>query len=253
LVHMFMMTTFGVAAFMVMPPIEALIVFGIPTFLFFFALPLFQSDASIVMVNRINVIIFNLFVWLLSYNQFGLKHKNFFSEMELHKTFKRLDKMARTDLMTALYNHTTILDILRNEMERANRYGTDLVVLLVDIDDFKRVNDYLGHVVGDEVIKSVADILQKAARSTDDIGRYGGEEFLVVMPNTDVDGAFQYFQRVRQSLQLYTLPNGDTISISAGIAYYQGEDIISLLKMVDERLYRAKQKGKDRCIADEVA
>jgi diguanylate cyclase (GGDEF)-like protein len=248
LIHMFMMMTLGVAAFVYMHPLERLALFAIPTLFFFFGFPMYQSDVDIVNVGRVNVIFFTTFMLFLSSNLYFLKYRDFLSKAELVEKNIILDKLSKMDLMTNLYNHKFILDILSENMEQSKRYGCDLSIILIDIDNFKQLNDDFGHIFGDEVINMLADILRINARATDKIGRYGGEEFLVVMPNTSLDGARNYYNRIRTSFQEKTLPNDIFVTISAGVAFYESQDITNFLKDADTNLYKAKHQGKDRCI-----
>ena len=167
---------FGIAAFVCMNPIERFVILAIPTLVFFFGLPFYQSDVGIVNVGRINVLIFTLFILLLAYNLYYLKFREFLSKKELVEKNVLLEKLSKTDLMTDLYNHKIILEILIKNMEESKRYGNDLSIILIDIDDFKRLNDDFGHVLGDEAIIMLADILRIHSRITDEIGRYGGDK-----------------------------------------------------------------------------
>jgi diguanylate cyclase (GGDEF)-like protein len=248
LIHMYMMMALGIAAFVCMSPLERLVILAIPTLFFFFGLPYFQSDVGIVNVGRINVLIFTFFILLLAYNLYFLKYKEFLSKKELVEKNVLLEKLSKTDLMTNLYNHKTILEILNKNMEESKRYGNDLSIILIDIDDFKRVNDNFGHALGDETIIMLADVLRMHTRITDEIGRYGGEEFLVIMPDTNLEGARNYYLRIQESLRRKALSNDVLITISAGTAFYQSQDITNFLVDADKNLYKAKNLGKDRCI-----
>jgi len=248
LIHMYMMMALGIASFVCMSPVERLVMLAIPTLFFFFGLPYFQSDVGIVNVGRINVLIFTFFILLLADNLYFMKYREFLSKKELVEKNVLLEKLSKTDLMTDLYNHKTILEILNKNMEESKRYGHDLSIILIDIDDFKRLNDSFGHVLGDEAIIMLADILRVHSRITDEIGRYGGEEFLVIMPNTNLEGAKNYYFRIQESLRRNALSNDALITISAGTTFYQSQDITNFLVDADKNLYKAKNLGKDRCI-----
>lgn len=248
LIHMFMMVTLGVGVIIQMHPVERLVIFAIPTLVFFFGYPMYQSNADIVNVGRINVIIFTVIALFLSNNLYYLKLRDFLWKLELVEKNIMLNKLSKMDLMTNLYNHETILDILSKNMEQAKRCGYDLSIMLIDIDNFKLVNDDFGHICGDEVIKMIADILRKNLRATDKIGRYGGDEFLVVMPDTSLDMARNCYNRIRGSLQGMTFPNDILVTISVGIAFYEFQDITDFVRDADTNLYKAKYHGKDQCI-----
>ena len=248
LIHMFMMVTLAVGVIIQMRPLERFVLLAIPTLVFFFGFPMYQSDAGIVNVGRVNVIVFTAITLFLSNNLYYLKYRDFLSKLELVEKNVMLDKLSKMDLMTNLYNHKTILDILSENMEQSKRYGCDLSIILIDIDNFKQVNDKFGHIRGDEVIKMLADILRRNLRATDKIGRYGGDEFLVVMPNTRLDMARNCYNRIRVSLQEKCFPNNIFVTISVGIASYELQDITNFIRDVDANLYKAKYQGKDRCI-----
>ena len=121
---------------------------------------------------------------------------------------------------------------------------------MMDIDNFKRVNDQYGHLVGDDVICKVAVILQESARKGDQIGRYGGEEFIILLPGADEEGALGVMERIRQGLSQDSFPEGITITVSAGISIWGGEDIDTLIAVTDKKMYKAKEAGKNAVFLD---
>ncbi len=156
-----------------------------------------------------------------------------------------------TDNLTGLLNHTRIKDQLTHEVARASRKNGALTFAMIDIDHFKSVNDTHGHHVGDRVIKSVARVLQQRLRKSDYIGRYGGEEFAVVLPDADIDFAYQVLNEIRESFMAIRQhsPKGEfTVSFSAGIASYPNcNDATQLALEADKALYKAKERGRN-CI-----
>ncbi|WKY47688.1 diguanylate cyclase [Eubacteriaceae bacterium ES3] len=162
---------------------------------------------------------------------------------------RRLKRLSMTDQMTGLFNHGAIFEILNTEITASKRYGEPLTILLFDIDDFKRINDQYGHAEGDKVIKNIAESLKQAVRESDFVGRYGGEEFLVITPRNTAESATGIYWRFVESInKLYN--EGDFIvTASCGIAEYNGQDIDDFIKLVDKRLYEAKAKGKNCFVA----
>ncbi|MCJ1883729.1 PleD family two-component system response regulator [Pseudomonas sp. LA21] len=158
-------------------------------------------------------------------------------------------RMVR-DSLTGLYNHTHTLQLLDDARFRARREGRPLTFAMLDIDHFKRVNDTFGHPMGDRVIKSLALFLKQRLRKTDHIGRYGGEEFAVVLPDTDADTARKVLEDIRQRFAEihYPAQPGDlSCTFSCGIAELGEEmDSKTLAKQADEALYRAKHAGRNR-------
>ncbi len=156
-----------------------------------------------------------------------------------------------TDNLTGLLNHTRIKDQLNHEVARSSRKNGALTFAMIDIDHFKSVNDTYGHHVGDRVIKSVARVLQQRLRKSDYIGRYGGEEFAVVLPDADIDFAYQVLNEIRESflaIKQHSSKGEFTVSFSAGIASYPNcKDATQLALEADKALYKAKERGRN-CI-----
>jgi diguanylate cyclase (GGDEF)-like protein len=164
---------------------------------------------------------------------------------------KRLEELATTDGLTGLLNKRALIEMARQKLRSAQRFGKPLSVLVCDLDHFKKVNDNYGHDVGDRVIVGFAEALRRAKRETDTVGRFGGEEFVIVCEQTDPDGAELLARRVRQELAATTFVTKDgtlTVTCSVGVATYPraGRDWEELFKATDEALYASKRAGRDR-------
>jgi diguanylate cyclase (GGDEF)-like protein len=160
-----------------------------------------------------------------------------------------VERQALVDGLTGLANRRAASDALHGETARAERLETPLSVVLADLDEFKEVNDVHGHAVGDEVLRIVAEVLRETLRESDVAGRWGGEEFLLLLPGADEEGAAQLAERVRAALAARGIPNvpGLRVTASFGVAEYAGEtNPEQLLEAADGALYRAKRGGKDR-------
>jgi diguanylate cyclase (GGDEF)-like protein len=171
----------------------------------------------------------------------------------LHETVER---QAVTDELTGLSNRRRFQETMATEVERSKRFGQDVGLVLLDIDDFKRVNDTYGHQQGDVVLREVARILRESCREIDEPARYGGEELAVVLPGTDLEGAFNLAERVREGIEGLHLPvtgNGGSLSITAsfGVAALPAcaEDMRGLVAAADEALYEAKRGGKNKTVS----
>ncbi len=157
--------------------------------------------------------------------------------------------LATVDGLTGLMNRRTFEDALQREVSRATRTGADLSLLLVDVDHFKKVNDTHGHPVGDEVLRHVGRVLATAGRDFDLPGRYGGEEFVVILPGCGPDEAVAVGDRLRAAIAATGAPVPVTASIGAAALHRNAADAESLIKAADAALYEAKQTGRNRTVA----
>ncbi len=153
--------------------------------------------------------------------------------------------LARTDTLTGLPNRRQLEEAIGAEVARAQRHGNRLSVALVDVDNFKDVNDQRGHPVGDEVLRAIASLARQAARESDMVGRYGGDEFLFILPETGADGATELIRRFAEVVAGQQFE--PKVSISGGVAeFIPGEDYQSLIAYADTALYEAKRLGRNR-------
>jgi diguanylate cyclase (GGDEF)-like protein len=166
----------------------------------------------------------------------------------------RLFESATYESLTGLLRREAILDLLQREVDRARRYGRPLSIGFADLDHFKEVNDRFGHLAGDNLLKQVAEELRQGLRSTDGLGRYGGEEFLLVFPETTMAGAAEVAEKLRRRIEGLRIPVGDTtveVRISIGLALLDdlpddAQNTQELIHAADKALYQAKEKGRNR-------
>ena len=159
-----------------------------------------------------------------------------------------------TDELTGLFNHRRFQEVMSVEVERARRYGHEMGLIMLDIDDFKQVNDTYGHLQGDLVLREVARVLRLSSREIDEPARYGGEEMAVALPQTDLEGAFQFAERVRKAVEAleFPVPSGAgvlKVTASFGVASLAAADHAdkdALVAAADAALYQAKRSGKNR-------
>jgi diguanylate cyclase (GGDEF)-like protein len=172
--------------------------------------------------------------------------------LELKEAYKRIEELAELDELTGLLNRRSIMQALDEEMVRARRSNAPLTVALIDLDWFKRINDQYGHPTGDEALRTFAITMFANIRSIDKFGRYGGEEFLLVLPESSSDTAKRTLDRLRAiiaDLDWSAISPGMMVTISAGIATLRAEDAPdSLLARADSALYKAKDLGRNRVI-----
>lgn len=166
--------------------------------------------------------------------------------------FRRLRSMMLRDSLTGLLNHTTTKEQLSIELSRMRRNNMSLAFALVDLDHFKLVNDTYGHPIGDQVIKTMSNMLKQRLRTTDLIGRYGGEEFAVALPDVNPSNAVVVMDKVRQAFSQIRQVHGGgefTVTMSCGIAMFPDyDDVPALTEAADQALYEAKHKGRNRVV-----
>ena len=161
----------------------------------------------------------------------------------------RLERDANTDMLTGLPNRRFLQTQLEGEFERAVRYGRTFSVALLDLDHFKRVNDTFGHAVGDKTLQEVARLLTAQVRNLDTTGRWGGEEFLLLLPELPLGTAYEVAERFRQLVAAHPFAHGHPLTVSLGVAEYRaGEGLEELLNRADAALYDAKTQGRNRVL-----
>jgi len=164
---------------------------------------------------------------------------------------EKLEILATFDSLTGLYNRRAILGKLCELINLANRYKEDFSLSMLDIDHFKRVNDRYGHLTGDEVLEKIAALTSRNIRDTDIVGRYGGEELIIILPKTNLSSAWVVAERLRTIIEKTEMKdsagNVFAITVSQGLAGWErDEDATSLISRADEALYKAKEKGRNR-------
>jgi diguanylate cyclase (GGDEF)-like protein len=201
--------------------------------------------------NTLVVLVFSIFtlVSLITLVYF------FFRQMKtrLNRFHEELRVMATTDTLTGIYNRGRLLERFRDEFERSKRHGNELACILFDLDHFKRINDSHGHQAGDEVLVAFAKLVAGHVRPYDIFGRYGGEEFLLVLPQTDSQAAQRFAERIRVLVETdltphlsFALDTPVTVSLGVTNANVADETIDTILKRADDALYRAKEHGRNK-------
>jgi diguanylate cyclase (GGDEF)-like protein len=167
----------------------------------------------------------------------------------------KLISLAIKDGLTGLYNQSYIKARLQEEIFRSERYKYPLSIMMIDFDDFKALNDRYGHVVGDRVLKTMGELLQDMLRASDICGRYGGEEFLILLPQTACLDAAAVAERLRKELALYPFRTGSddrtchlTVSVGVYATPFYSQNIEEVINLTDAALYRAKKEGKNKVV-----
>jgi diguanylate cyclase (GGDEF)-like protein len=168
-------------------------------------------------------------------------------QRQLEENLATIGQLSRTDALTGLHNRRSMMEKLDEEFARVSRYNQELALAIIDVDHFKPYNDEYGHPSGDEVLKTVARVIEEESRDADFVARYGGEEFAVVFSNTGTDGAHILAERIRRAIDETTWPKrGITVSIGITRAGPATADPDALIEAADRALYEAKQAGRNR-------
>lgn len=209
----------------------------------FTAAELTQFRLSAILLTLILVIgAFYFYQQVLYRNQLKLEANSII----LLTALAEVNQLATLDGLTRLWNRSSMEERLQTETTRAQRYNNPLSMIMFDLDRFKHVNDTLGHDIGDEVLKRIAGLGKTLLRGSDIFGRWGGEEFLVILPQTTLEGALLVAEKIRQTMEMYWHEQAGVVTASFGVAAWaQGENSTSFWKRVDNALYRAKTNGRN--------
>ncbi len=198
---------------------------------------------------RQTLVVFALFVYLTYENEKIRKQ----THDQLVEQNQRLEELSHTDYLTQLYNRTFLSGELRREYSRSKRYGTFFSVIMIDVDHFKQINDTHGHQAGDEVLQRIAELLKNNVRKNDVVGRWGGEEFLILCPEIDTEGAAAMAEKLRKTIETEFSDVDVRVTASFGVkAISEGQTLDALLSEVDVLLYRAKDAGRN-CVVQSAA
>lgn len=169
------------------------------------------------------------------------------TNQQLQDALSALERVASTDRLTGAWNRRWLESVAQSEMERANRHGSPLSMIMIDVDRFKHVNDRHGHAVGDAVLTSIAGRIREDIRATDSLTRWGGEEFVVLAPATSLDGAARLAEKLRCRIEQFALPGVGAMTVSLGVSQYRpGQRLEDFIAAADQAMYAAKQAGRNR-------
>ena len=215
------------------------------------------SAAIILIINFINISANNSSIILFTESFiFVLSLALFAAAIKFKKKIfdQDLENMALTDGLTGLYNRRYFDMFYENIFNQSSRYGILLTLIMCDIDHFKKINDTYGHDKGDEVLKEIANILKSNTRKTDIAARFGGEEFMVCLPSTEITSALDIARKIKQMVLKVKMKDIKKVSISMGVTFYRKEfenKPNELLKRLDDLLYEAKKRGRNRIISED--
>ena len=245
-------------------PRDALIIYSFAFVFFALGLGWMQTEATVLLTNRLNGLtavavglILSVSNWRKNTENLLLRRKLDRRQAILQTKYSQLEVLATRDSLTGLYNRKEFMRLSELELTRAARYGLPVCIVIADVDHFKHVNDEYGHPVGDLVLRHMASLLRAATRTTDLVGRLGGEEFILLLPQTSLDEGLQLAEKMRILIEMSPtqIPQNRrgqakvpiTVSLGVvGVAAGESADLISLYSQADKALYRAKGEGRNR-------
>jgi len=167
----------------------------------------------------------------------------------IQKDIKELESLSTTDILTKLNNRVTLDKVLEEAYYNVNRYDTQYSLILIDIDHFKNVNDEFGHIIGDVVLREFAAVLKKDVRKSDTLGRWGGEEFLIICANTDKEGASRLGEKLRENIENFEFTKVNKKTASFGVTSFNTyQSVVDVLDNADKALYKAKNQGRNQVV-----
>lgn len=228
-----------------------------PRFIGLTMFPMLFSLAALLHFTRIGVhawlgellvaVVFLLVLMTDSIQSYYRQRRQFLQERNVVRINEKLQALSQIDELTGIYNRRKLKEVLDNFIAIAARYRTPFCAVMLDLDHFKRVNDQYGHAAGDEVLYRFANVIRFTLRSTDVFGRWGGEEFLILIPNCVRADALVLLERVREGIAGYDFPLIGRMNFSAGISEYRGGvDAATLIGQADAAMYAAKRLGRNR-------
>jgi len=248
----FLLSCFICGAIFLIRPLASFIIFLFSYAVYYFCIPIYITDQQVLLSNRVNGVTavgigFFLSVMLWYYNYTNVTQKRRIKTQQ-----KLLEQMAYYDPLTDLPNRRLLEVLVEREFASMKRYGHESVIIVLDIDDFKVINDTYGHQAGDTILKQLADLLKKNVRASDIVARFGGEEFIILMPRTSVEEGYNLAERLRKLIMEkgFTVgPNTVRITSSFGIGSLcdiKNQSLDAYYSLADKALYMAKQGGKNR-------
>ncbi|MCB1980424.1 MAG: GGDEF domain-containing protein [Burkholderiaceae bacterium] len=255
--------TVGVSIVLLLQPRSAFAILTIGWCALTWTLGLTTNDPAVLITNRMNAtsayflaVLVSTLLWRRYVQSELLQSKLAETNRQLQLQRDELEKQARRDSLTGLLNRREILRLAEQELARARRQGTPVSLLMLDLDDFKSINDQFGHPAGDDVLRHVAEVMTHAIRQTDQVARFGGEEFVVLLPDTPEANAWHLANKLRQKLADTPASKlGTPVTVSIGLACMAAGSPLgldALIQHADQALYQAKNEGRNRTVAAKV-
>ena len=258
-INPYLISSLAVALMLLINPQWSVPLYSTAFLALFFTLPLTQLNSELLLSMRVNTISATVIALILSFILWKSTALSFFQNKTIQNQTRELEKknellkhMARTDMLTGLYNRMRFTEYVEREISRIKRTGENSCLIMLDIDHFKSVNDYYGHPNGDTVLKWIAGVTKGQLRDTDTLARFGGEEFMILLPGTTIEGACKVAEKIRLAIEKCTFPGQMEdlqLTASFGIAtLHKGKKTTfdHIYLEADRAIYRAKDKGRNR-------
>ncbi len=240
------------SVFLIIRPKWSLLIFGLSHIVFIISMIVFQPDNNIVLLNIINGSIIVICAFLISFFTFSAFFDQQINKYLLEEANNKLESLSNTDYLTKIYNRRFGIKRLEEAFSLSKRSKIPFGILIIDLDDFKKVNDLYGHLVGDDTLVKFVELIENNIRTEDVFVRYGGEEFLLILPNSDTNAVRITGEKLRNKIKEHGFKiHGHEFNISislGGISFpeYKCEALLDLIEKADKNLYVSKNSGKDK-------
>ncbi len=206
----------------------------------------FGDTSALFIGEYLITFVFIVLLCIGSYLNYQRHWSLFMQERKIREISKELKYISQTDEATGIYNRRKAIDELENQVALSKRYGTVFSIALIDIDNFKMVNDNHGHITGDYVLKSFSDFLKINLRETDILGRLGGDEFILIIPQCDAQSAYKFIERIREKMENHIFDKNAHMTFSAGVcSHIPGQTVSDIINCADRALYASKDRGRN--------
>ncbi len=249
-ISVYLVAAFGLAAGLLFSLPISLTFYAVCFAAFTTGITLLQPDQEVLMAHYINGTLLTVIAFIITRITYGAYRREFLHRQVIREQHARLERQAREDGLTGLYNRRFLEERMAEEFSRCKRFGRTLSIAMADIDYFKRVNDSFSHQIGDQVLKTMARLFRQSLRGIDVISRYGGEEFLIIFPETPASGAAAVCEKLRLAVECqdWTVLHPElAVTISIGVTDdLSVENYEKMIVAADTRLYQAKHAGRNR-------
>ena len=245
-IMLFFITIFAFSAMLLNKPIKAIIILVLVFLLLLFIVGIHNADllSRSIIMNSIASVGLAITTSIILYNK---ELYIFIKNIENEKFNEKLTIMANTDLLTGIYNRRSMDTVIKSQVDHFLKEDAKLSLMIIDIDYFKNINDHYGHPIGDEVLIDFSDLIRNSLRPGDTVGRWGGEEFIVICNNTESRDAVILAERLKNIINEHEFTNGIKINASFGVSQMKIDmSIRDLISQADQALYKAKEDGRNR-------